>query len=101
MTTDEFRSTASLRDILREALSRDVVQTALALVKSKNETVPIPMGLSGIDCGVALSERNTRAIFVQELFELTVPIPDVPAEAPPETFGTPHTVDDFDKPQPE
>jgi len=99
MTADEFRLTPEMRETLRNALSMPAVQHALAIGKSKNELALLPLGMSGIDHARALAERQTRALFVAELFELTTALPDAPPERPPETFGTAHNVDEFDQPE--
>ena len=101
MTADEFRASPEMRTQLRDALNTPAVQQALAIGKSKNELVPIPLGLSGIDHARAGEERRVRALFVAELFELITAPPESAADRQPENFGTPHTIDDFDQTEPE
>jgi hypothetical protein len=65
-------------------------------VKSKNETVPLPYGASGIDAAAMVTERQTRALFVAELMSLAAPSEGAPEARASENLGTPYTVDDFD-----
>ncbi len=84
MTEDEFRKAPEMRLELQGALNLSGVQYALAIVKSRNELVPLPLGCTGIDAGRAHEERRTRALVVAELFELIKPMPDAPPDREPE-----------------
>lgn len=100
MTSDDFRSSTPLRECLLALLQDATLQQALGIIKSKNELVVMPLGVDGLDHARALTERQTRALVVAELFEMTRPLPDAPAERPAEDLGTPHTIDDFDQQEP-
>ena len=100
MTSEEFRKDSDLRAELSKLMyGNAALQQALAIVKSKNELALLPLGMNGIDHARALAERQTRALIVAELFEMTTALPDGPEDRPAETFGTEHTVDDFDQPE--
>ena len=98
MTEAEFRATPSLRDKLATLMQDEALQEALAAVKSKGELMSIPSGLSGIDVGMILASRNTRAVIVHELLEMTRPPDEPPTEALSPDYGTGFTVDQFDNP---
>lgn len=101
MTSEEFRKNSELREGLRADMQRLSLQVALEVMKCKNESIVMPLGMKGIDHARVLAERQTRALVVEELREMTKPPPDAPSERPPEDFGTGHTTDEFDQKLPE
>lgn len=101
LTAEEFRSTPLLRDELATLMQNDTLLTALSVVKAKGELMVIPAGLSGRDLAMILASRNTRAVVVDELLEMTRPPNDPPPEHQSEDFGTGHPIEEFDNPEPQ
>lgn len=91
---DQFRSDSDKRFALEEVLSNPILQEAFAIVSE----VPtdVILGLSVVDTGRLLGEIQANARFVPKLLELSTPLPPQKAQ-PSESFGTPHTVDEFDQ----
>ncbi len=75
MNQTDFRNDEKLRGELAVLMQNETLKTALALVKSRNELVALPLGASGIDAGRCHEERRTRALVVAELFEMTTALP--------------------------
>lgn len=92
---EKIRSDSDKRSAVLEWLSSDIGQEALAAVTQAVTDAP-PLGTTGTDIVRMFGEAQERQRFVPRLFELTTPIqPEQPR--PPENFGTPHTVDEFDQ----
>lgn len=91
---EQFRSDSDKRMMLEDALSNPILQEAFAIVSE----VPtdVILGLSFGDMGRLLGEIQANARFVPKLLELSTPLPPQKAQ-PSESFGTPHTVEEFDQ----
>lgn len=98
MTSDEYRQDPAYRDELAKVMTNPALQQALAIVKSKGVDVQIPLGMAALDHARALAEIQTRALVIAELLQMTTTMPDEPDERKSETFGTAHTVEEFDNP---
>lgn len=97
MNALEFRSNSDYRLALADVLSNEVFQQAVAIITADDIGRDSLVDADPIVSVRILSQRVGREQAFGLLQELTMPIPETPV-APPETFGTKHTIDEFDQP---
>jgi hypothetical protein len=96
MNALEFRSKGEYRIALADLLSNEVLQQAIAIITADDIGKDALVDADPIVSVRTLSQRVGREQAFTLLQELAMPIPDQQT-TPPETFGTKHTVDDFDQ----
>lgn len=97
MNALEFRSNGDYRAALADLLGNEVLQQAIAIITANDIGIDAPIESDPILSVRILSQRAGREQAFSLLQELAMPIPDNPI-TPPETFGTKHTIDEFDQP---
>lgn len=97
MNALEFRNNSDYRIALADVLSNEVFQQAVAIITADDIGRDSLVDADPIVSVRILSQRVGREQAFGLLQELTMPIPETPI-APPETFGTKHTIDEFDQP---
>ena len=96
MNSLEFRQDASLREYMQSVVSDPRFLVALDVVKNFGEETDAETTSDPIVSVRLLSQAVGRAHFVRDLKMLAQPV--IPPESmPSETFGTKHSVEDFDQ----
>lgn len=96
VTAQQFRADGDKRMALFDVIhSNPILLEALACITEVPTEAP-PLGTSPTDLARMLGEIQERLRIVPKLLELSTPLPQ-PQPQPRETFGTSHTVDEFDQ----
>lgn len=99
MTAIEFRKKGEYRNALAEILGNEVLQQAIAIITADDIGKDANLDAPEVVSVRVLSQRVGREQAFSILQELALPLPA--AQRPPiETFGTPHTIEEFDQPLP-
>lgn len=96
MTSDEFRRESRLRSELADVLSNETLQQAIAIITAQDIGKDATIEADALVSVRVLSQRVGREQAFTLLQELTLPLPKE-EKPPPETFGTGHTVEEFDQ----